>query len=70
MLAYNYRTHVGLITFATTPKVAMGISHVLENFRRTTGDMDAEGDTALWEALALANDQLVEYGKKYVPYHA
>ena len=28
-------------------------------------DMDAEGDTALWDALALAKDQLVEYGKKY-----
>ena len=65
MLAYNYKTHVGLITFDTTAKVAMGISHVLENFRRSTTDMKAEGDTALWDALALAKDQLVEYGKEY-----
>ena len=67
MLTYrqNYKTHCGLITFATTPKVAMNISHVLENFRRTTQDMSAEGDTALWDALALAKDQLVEYSKKY-----
>lgn len=43
----------------------MGISHVIENFRRSTSDMTAQGDTALWDALALAKDQLVEYGKKY-----
>lgn len=43
----------------------MGISHVIENFRRAVGDMEATGDTALWDALALAKDQLVEYGKKY-----
>lgn len=43
----------------------MGISHVLENFRRSIGGMQASGDTALWDALALAKDQLLEYGKKY-----
>jgi Mg-chelatase subunit ChlD len=43
----------------------MNISHVLENFRRSTQDMNAEGDTALFDALALAKDQLVEYSKKY-----
>ena len=64
-LAYNYKTNIGLITFATPPKVAMGVSHVIENFRRSTSDMTAEGDTALWDALALAKDHLVEYGKKY-----
>lgn len=65
MLAYNYKTHVGLITFASTPQVAMGISHVLENFRKSTHNMVASGDTTLWDALALAKDQLVEHGKKY-----
>src|ERR1700761_8761300 len=65
MLAYNYKTHVGLVPFASTPKVTMGVSHVLENFRRATNDMRAKGDTALWDALAIAKDQLIEYGKKY-----
>ena len=65
MLAYNYKTHSGLITFATVSKVEMGISHVLENFRRSTQNMVAEGDTSLWDALALAKDQLVEYGRQY-----
>lgn len=65
MLAYNLKTHCGLITFASTPKVAMNISHVLENFRRSTQDMKADGNTALWDAMALGQDQIVEYGKKY-----
>ena len=33
MLAYNYKTHIGLIPFASTPRVTMGVSHVLENLR-------------------------------------
>lgn len=64
-LAYNYKTHVGLVTFATTPNMTTDISHVIENFRRAIDDMHATGDTALWDALALAKDQLVEYNKKY-----
>lgn len=27
--------------------------------------MEADGDTALWDALALSREQLIEYGKKY-----
>ena len=65
MLAYNFKSHMGLITFASTPTIQSGISHVLENFRRSVNDIEANGDTALWDALALASDQLVEYGKKY-----
>ncbi|KAK5122405.1 hypothetical protein LTR85_003989 [Meristemomyces frigidus] len=44
--------------------VAMPISHVLENFRKATVQMTANGDTALWDALALAKDQLMEYDSK------
>lgn len=65
ILAYSYKTHVGLVSIGTKPKLAMGLSHVLENFRAHVNNMRAEGDTALWDALALARDQLVEYGKKY-----
>lgn len=56
---------MGLITFDTTPKMKMGISHVLENFRRSVSGMEPSGDTALFDALALAKDQLVEKGKQY-----
>jgi Mg-chelatase subunit ChlD len=45
--------------------MTMGISHVLENFRRSVSDMQATGDTALFDALSLAKDQLVEKGREY-----
>ena len=67
ILAYGYnKTHIGLITFSTKATVAMPISHVVENFRRATNDMEAKGDTALFDALALAEDQVSEYGARYL----
>lgn len=65
LLAYNYKTHVGLVSVSTVPKVSMAISHVIENFRRATSDMQPSGDTALWDALSLAKDQLNAYALKY-----
>ncbi|KAK7973177.1 hypothetical protein PG988_007311 [Apiospora saccharicola] len=65
LLAYNYKTHVGLVAFSTKPTLTMGISHVVENFRRSTSEIEEDGDTALWDALALGMDQVNEYGKKY-----
>lgn len=65
LIAYNYKTHVGLITFASKAKVSHNISHVLENFRRATSQMNASGDTALWDALALSLDQVQEMAVKY-----
>ena len=35
------------------------------DFRSTVNRLHDEGDTALWDALALANDQLTEYALKY-----
>lgn len=64
-LAYGYKSHMGLVTFDATARVASGITHVLENLRRATNDMDADGDTALWDALALCRDQLKQYAIKY-----
>lgn len=43
----------------------MGISHVVENFRRSVSTMTNDGDTALWDALALGMDQVNEYGRRY-----
>lgn len=65
MIAYGYKAHVGLVQFGTKAKVAMPISHVIENFRRAVANMRAEGDTALWDAIALAQDQLKQYAIKY-----
>ena len=66
ILAYGYnKTHIGLITLSSKATVAMPISHVVENFRRATNDMEAKGNTALFDALALADDQVSEYGAQY-----
>ncbi|KAG8158916.1 hypothetical protein KVR01_011359 [Diaporthe batatas] len=65
MLAYNYKNHVGLVDFSSNAQVKMPISHVLENFRRATLELKAGGDTALWDALALAGDQIDQYATRF-----
>lgn len=65
MLAYNYKNHVGLVQFSSHAEVVMPISHVLENFRRATNEMEGDGDTALWDALALAGDQVEQYASRF-----
>ncbi|EME80089.1 uncharacterized protein MYCFIDRAFT_177070 [Pseudocercospora fijiensis CIRAD86] len=64
-IAYGYKTHVGLITFASNVEVQVPMTHVVEQFRSQSNAMHAQGDTALWDALAMAKDQLDEYAKKY-----
>ncbi len=54
-----------MITFDTSVKLSQPLTHVVESFRHAVNEMEADGDTALWDALALANDQLSEYGKKF-----
>lgn len=65
MLAYNYKNHVGLVKFSSHAEVVMPISHVLENFRRATNELKGGGDTALWDALALAGDQIEQYASRF-----
>lgn len=65
ILAYGYKTHMGLVKFSSEATVQTPISHVIENFRKATNGLSANGNTALFDALALARDQLVEYGMKY-----
>ncbi|KAH7403530.1 hypothetical protein BKA64DRAFT_669265 [Cadophora sp. MPI-SDFR-AT-0126] len=65
LLAYGFNTHLGLISFKSSATISQVITHAIENFRHKVNAMNALGDTALWDALALANDQLMEYSKKY-----
>ena len=65
LLAYNFQTHMGLVTFQSSASISQGITHAIENFRHKVNKMTAQGDTALWDALALANDQLAEHGRKF-----
>lgn len=65
LIAYNFNSHCGLISFAETATVAQPISHVLENFRKAVSRLHASGDTALWDALALGRDQIQQYASRY-----
>lgn len=65
LLAYNFQTHVGLVTFGTTASVSQDITHAIENFRHQLNNMVAKGDTAIWDSVVLAMDQLQQYASKY-----
>jgi Mg-chelatase subunit ChlD len=64
-LAYNYKNHVGLMTFSTRPHIRQHITDVLEDFRCSVRDIQCGGFTALWDTLALANEELLEYGQRF-----
>ena len=65
LLAYNLQTHVGLVTFGTSASLSQGITHAVEDFRHHLNNMKATGDTAVWDSIALAMDQLQQYASKY-----
>lgn len=65
LLAYNFQTHVGLVTFSSSSKLSQSITYAVENFRHQLNNMVAEGDTAVWDSIALAMDQLQQYATKY-----
>jgi uncharacterized protein YegL len=65
IIAYSYKTHVGLVTFDSTARVSQSITHVIENFRRSVENMETDGDTALWDGLKLAQAQIVKHAEKY-----
>lgn len=65
MIAYSYKTHVGLVAFDSTANVSQSITHVIENFRRSVENLEANGDTALWDGLKLAQTQIMKYAEKY-----
>lgn len=41
-------------------------THAVENFRHKLNNMKASGDTAIWDSIVLAQDQLLEYAKQYL----
>lgn len=65
LLAYNFRTHVGLVTFSTKASLSQKITYAVEDFRHRLNRMTAAGHTAVWDSIALAQDQLQEYAKQY-----
>jgi ubiquitin-protein ligase/Mg-chelatase subunit ChlD len=65
MIAYNYPTVIGLVSFGTSPSLSQPLTGIIENFRHAVDTLEPSGDTSLWDALALAADQLVHFGRKY-----
>jgi uncharacterized protein YegL len=65
IIAYSYKTHIGLICFDSTARVSQSITHVIENFRRSVEGMKATGDTALWDGLALAQTEIMKHAEKF-----
>jgi hypothetical protein len=63
LISYGYKTNCGLVTFATEAQIRTPLTHVIENFRRATTSMESDGDTALWDAISLAQDQLNAYAE-------
>jgi len=61
----HFRPHIGLITFSTKPMVRQAIADVIEDFRTSVHNISCEGFTSLWDALALAFEQLSGHGQKF-----
>ena len=64
-LAYQVKNHIGLITFSTQARVHQRITDVIEDFRNSVRYITCDGDTALWDALALARENLSTYAEKF-----
>ncbi|KAF7502960.1 hypothetical protein GJ744_004774 [Endocarpon pusillum] len=65
MIAYHYPTVIGLVSFGTSPSLSQPLTGIIENFRHAVDTLKPSGDTSLWDALALAADQLAHFGQKY-----
>jgi ubiquitin-protein ligase len=65
LIAYEFPTMVGLVSFGTSASLAQPLTAIIENFRHAVDTMKPSGDTSLWAALALAADQLVHLGQSY-----
>ncbi|EPS39856.1 hypothetical protein H072_6232 [Dactylellina haptotyla CBS 200.50] len=66
-IAYNYANHCGLIPFNSVigKQITQNITYDLETFRGTMMTMRANGDTPLWDALAVAIDELNRVGANF-----
>lgn len=65
LIAYNYPTNVGLVTFGSKAQISQKVTDVIENFRQAVDKMKVGGDTALWDALMLAEDHLMEASRNF-----
>jgi ubiquitin-protein ligase len=65
LIAYDFPTMIGLVSFGTSPSLVQPLTAIIENFRHAVDTMKPSGDTSLWAALGLAADQLVHLGQNF-----
>ena len=65
-VAYQYKSVIGLTTFATEAKRWCHATENLGTFQHHIDMTEANGRTALLDALALATEELTALGAKYV----
>jgi hypothetical protein len=61
----QFQSHIGLVTIRSSATLDQEITHAVENFRHQLNSITASGDTALWDAIALAADRLRHYQIQY-----
>ena len=54
-----------MITFSTRPTLRRSITDVIEDFRSSMRDVTVGGFTSLWDALALAEENITSYSEKF-----
>lgn len=64
LIAYNFPTTVGLVTFGSHALLSQPMTDIIENFRSAVDRIKPEGDTAIWDAIYLAADQLINHRKR------
>ena len=57
--------HLGLISFSSVPKISQNIGSVAPYFKSSVRTVSSNGITALWDALAMAHEEIARYAKEY-----
>ena len=65
MDAYDYKTSIGLVTFGSEVTVACAVTPFFDSFREKIDGVGATGDTKLYDAIALAADQLEAFSARH-----
>jgi len=65
MLAYRLTHHLGLVSFSTRSTVSKSITAVPGDFQSVVRTFNTNGYTSLWDALALAQEEISRYAKDH-----
>ena len=63
LLAYNFQTHLGLVTSSNKSSLSQKIMNAVEQFRHKLNKVKASGDTAIWDSIDPLVPSLRNFGK-------